>query len=116
MSALWLFLVIIELLCPVIGPEQIAAAGHHSPAAEIKVSNQSKENSADAKFSVSASQEQHSQQVVCNDECLCHAAAIPGIPFAMEKSTFSRSEQTAFFAANPIFNSLPPPFLPPKNS
>jgi hypothetical protein len=119
LSVLWLFLITIELFCPALCGNPTFAAETSSPSTNI--SRDDRENSKCEQISVSDCQSQNrdgqqQQKVICNDECLCHAVAMHAMPFSTQKPTSRRNEKIAFLFSNPIFNSLPPPHRPPKNS
>lgn len=115
LSAFWLFLVVIELFCPVMCDDQAFAADPPSLSAEVRFSNNIECDSSET-VEQSENQNQDQNQTFCSGDCLCHGTAIPGFPFSFEKAAFSRSEQVAFQTSDPIFKSLPPPFRPPKFS
>lgn len=117
LSALWLCLVMLELFCPVFCDEPSFAAQINSPKAEA--TSTVKDSSESSRTSISGCDHQNSgshEQTVCNDECLCHAVAMTGFAAADLKDPSSESARIALRYGNPVFNSLPPPFQPPKNS
>jgi len=117
MSVVWLFLLTIELFCPAFCDEPNFAAELNSQQSQIAASIEGKEKSP--KTSVSADILQSSgnnNETVCNDECLCHSTAIPSINGIIPKNSVVSVESIPFRYGKPVFNSLPPPFQPPKNS
>lgn len=115
-SVLCLFIIVIELLCPVFSDEPTFAA---EQSALTTVERSSVQNGKDSnKNSVSASESgaQDNEQTVCNDECFCHATAIPNLIVPPKEPAFFHSEQIAFHFGAPVYNSLPPPYHPPKLS
>lgn len=117
LSAVWLLLIAIELLCPLLGDEKAFAAETLPPQTEIaaKFKSQDKEN----KSAVSVSENKsdiYQQAFVCYDDCLCHATAIVHFSDLNIKSSFFRSERIISSVSQVISNSLPPPYIPPKNS
>lgn len=119
LTALWLFLVVIELFCPVLGDEAVFAASQYAPPAATTISkNFSPKGSNLDRISVafSLNQEQHPPQTCCNDDCLCHGMAMLSLPVSIEKSSFFRSERTTSSVRNSFFNSPSPPYPPPKIS
>lgn len=118
LSAVWLFLLAVELLCPVFCDETVNAAEINSPqsATVSSISYESNVNTDDASISSYDQTGDNHGQTVCNDECLCHATAIPGIDITAFKPIMVSSERIAFQYGEPLFNSLPPPFQPPKQS
>lgn len=116
LSAVWLFLVAIELFCPALCGTQTFAAEISFPQDEINVSVNEKNAAADTSPSAGNNQDQNHQQTVCNDECLCHATAIPNSIIPPKEPAFFRSERILFRFGEPVDNSLPPPYHPPKLS
>lgn len=114
-AVLWLCLVGIELFCPVFCDEPAAVAANSSfPEPEIIA--QVRESSDPTTSSIeSASVSADDQSTTCNDECLCHAAAIPCVVIGTKPSSL-RSEPMIIGYANAFSSSLPPPYLPPKFS
>lgn len=118
LTALWLLLVAIELFCPALCGNPTFAAETSSPPANISSDDQKNSKCEQISVSDCRSQNQNGQQqqIICNDECLCHAVAMRAIPFSIQKPTTRSNEKIAFLFSSPIFNSLPPPHRPPKNS
>jgi hypothetical protein len=118
LSAVWILLVAIELFCPAFCDEPAFAAEVNSPRSEVSFSVDDADKTSGQTF-VSADEDQNicrQDKSVCNDECLCHATAIPSLNFAVSKETFTSKERLPFTYGEPVFNSLPPPYQPPKNS
>lgn len=116
LSAIWLCLVLIELFCPVFCDEPTFAATN-SPQTTVNYSISSdEENISCASISGSDHQNSSEEKTVCNDECLCHATAVPVLNVISLKESIAHEERIAFGYGEPVFNSLPPPYLPPKNS
>lgn len=113
--ALWFCLVTIELFCPALCGEQTYAATSDFSQAEINFSTETKSDTSEASLSTCNDQGGHDQSTVCNDECLCHATAIPVVGIGMTGAGV-RSDRIALLFAEGIFSSLPPPYLPPKFS
>jgi hypothetical protein len=116
LAVLWVFLLVIELFCPVLGDEQAFAAEIPTPKTRITTAVDKSDESSQTSLDVCREQDRHHEQTSCNDECLCHATAIPSINIISFNETVSRNESIPFRYGNPVFNSLPPPFQPPKNS
>lgn len=114
LSAMWLFLIVLELFCPVFCEQQTFAAEPNFPSAETAYSTYRRDGSAANFVSVCEHQNIHHEQVVCDEECLCHATAIPNLSIIVRKESVVRNEPIAFNFGEPVFNSLPPPFHPPK--
>ena len=110
MSVLWLSLILVELFCPVFCDEPAFAARQNPPASVVQ------NLSEDKKPPTISYYQSTEEEKVCNDECLCHAAAIPSLNIATLKELPSLRETIALRYGKPLFNSLPPPFQPPKNS
>ena len=118
LSVVWLFLVTVELFCPVFCETRAFAAEPNIPPTEKKLSLERKAGSPDDSATVTASDDlsrTRNNQIVC-DDCLCHATAIPSINRVAPKEPFFCSERIAFHFGEPLFNSLPPPYHPPKLS
>ena len=115
-SALCLFLVMIELLCPVFCDEPTFAAAQISPATLERSFAETNKDSNEKSFSAAESRTQQNQQTGCKDECFCHATAIPNVFILPKEPAFFPSEQIAFQFSELVYNSLPPPYLPPKFS
>ena len=114
LGVLWVFLIAIELFCPVFCDEPSFAAEQNSQAAIVQKLSAS-EDVAISESSDSISDEGAAQdQPVCNDECLCHATAVPGISVGSLKEVHFRGERIAFLTSETITTSLSPPHQPPK--
>jgi hypothetical protein len=112
---LWLCLVAIELFCPIFCDEPAAVAANlRSSETEISsvVRTSSDATSASVEQSAASTDD---QSAYCDDECLCHAAAIPCVVVGTKPSAI-RSEPMMIGYANAFSSSLPPPYLPPKFS
>jgi hypothetical protein len=109
-SVMWVFLIAIELFCPVFCDEPAYAAQQNSPISIVQSLSENEDSAAISDY------QSTQEEKVCNDECLCHATAIIGIGFSTPEKSFFRSERIAFLTSNPYTNSLPPPYHPPKNS
>lgn len=116
MSVAWLFLLALELFCPVFCDEPAFAAEHKSPQAEINMLVEGEKDSPDVSVSAAAFESTDDGEAFCDDECLCHAVAIPSLNGINVKEFYSRSEAIRISYGKPLFNSLPPPYQPPKNS
>lgn len=112
-----LLLVILELFCPVFCDEPSFAAELNARNSVVGDSLENTDNSEQA--SISECRHQNSgdhQQNVCNDECFCHAFAISAYSQINLKEFATSRNRIGFSYSNPVLNSLPPPFQPPKNS
>jgi hypothetical protein len=117
LTALWLFLVVIELFCPVLDDKPAFAAEQNLPIAVVK--NVSDDTGDENQTSINASDNhnQNSDKSFCSDDCLCHGRGMTGFQFSMpQRPAFFRSELTVFFSSSPHFNSPSPPYPPPKIS
>lgn len=115
-SAFCLFLIVIELLCPVFCDEPTFAAAQTSPATLERSFIESDKGSNEKSFSAAERRTPENQQTVCNDECFCHATAVLNLIIPPKEPAFFHSEQIAFHFGEPVYNSLPPPYHPPKLS
>lgn len=118
LTALWLFLVGIELFCPALCGTPAFAA--ENPSTAIEISRTEQRNSPPCEMtSVSNCQNENQdgqKQVICNDECLCHAVAMHSQPFSVKKPANPRSEKIVFLFSNSVSTPLLSPYRPPKNS
>lgn len=113
--AFWISLVAIELLCPVFCDEPAAVAANLR-SSDTAVVSEFRESSDPEVASIEPSAGRTDDgSAYCNDECLCHAAAIPCVVTGTEPSAF-RAEAMTIGYANAFSSSLPPPYLPPKFS
>lgn len=110
LSVMWVFLVMIEMLCPIFCAEPAFAAQQNSPASIVQSLSENEKAAATSDYHSS-----HDHKA-CSDECLCQGTAIVGIGFSTPEKTFFRSERIAFLTSNPYTNSLSPPHQPPKIS
>lgn len=69
LSVLWVFLIVIELLCPVFCDEPTFAATQSSTTALERNFTESENGLIDEAISASESRAQENQQTVCNDDC-----------------------------------------------
>lgn len=114
-AVLWLGLVAIELFCPAlceIGTNASPLPSQSTASVTIAVDGREESSTAISNCDTDGD---HGTSGDCNDECLCHAVAIPAIAGDVGSTSI---ERTAIPLKNgfPIFNSLPPPYLPPKFS
>lgn len=58
---------------------------------------------------------QHNQQTPCSDQSSHHHVLVSNMTFLTGKSSF-QTEQFTFSDGEFVYNSLPPPFQPPKKS
>ena len=116
LSAVWLFLVVIELFCPVICDEPTFAATLNPSQTTLVSTIDQSDKTSQTSFSDYDSKTSGEEGTLCNDECLCHAMAVLSQSIVNIKESITRSERIAFSYGKPVFNSLPPPFQPPKNS
>ena len=114
LSAMWLFLIALELFCPVFCETQTFASEPNLPSPQTAFSIDRRDAAAENFVAACDHRNSHPEQTVCNDECLCHATAIPNLSIITPKESVIRSEPIAFNFGEPIFNSLPPPYHPPK--
>ena len=116
LSAVWLFLVVIELFCPVICDEPTFAAAFNTSQTTLISSIDETNKNSQTSLSDYNSQTSGEEGTLCNDECLCHAMAVLSQSIVNIKESTIHNETIAFSYGEPVFNSLPPPFQPPKNS
>ena len=118
LSVVWLLLIAIEFLCPVFCEARPLTVVPDFPTTVANLTIGQKVDAADdSSFAVyNDSTHDPQNQTVCNDECICHAVAIPGTNFVMPKEPLVRSGRMAFHFDEPIFNSLAPLYHPPKLS
>ena len=112
-AVLWLGLVAIELFCPAlceVGTNAAPPANQSTASVTITVDERDESRTS---ISNCENESDHEAPGTCNDECLCHAVAIPSVASDVTSSSI---ERTTIPLKNgfSIFNSLPPPYLPPK--
>lgn len=114
--ALWLCLVGMELFCPVFcdTPAYLTAVSA-SPVTEISSSFQVSPDNSETSVDTADLGRGVGKSTVCNDECICHATAIPSVAVGM-KSGATRSDRLASVYRDGVANSQTPPYLPPKVS
>lgn len=116
LSVVWLALVMIELFCPVFCDEPTFAATLNTPQTPVNRAIEKTEDNTQNLIMDCDHQNSDEEGTVCNDECLCHAMVVMNLNFVNLKNSVSHGERMAFGYGEPLFNSLPPPYLPPKNS
>ena len=110
-AAVSLFLIAIELFCPALCDVTAFAVDAGTAAAGSSFETETPETNLHA----SNCPGEDSSDPVCNDECLCHAVAVPSHVDNYERASVTRDRAGLFFTHR-IFNSLPPPYIPPKFS
>lgn len=115
LGVVWLFLIVIELFCPVLCDEPAFAAAQH--ASQISIAQNFSETDDTGNEIASASDyEEADEQSLCDDECLCHVTAVPSVAIASLKELNFRGERIIFSTPGIYTNSLSPPHQPPKIS
>ena len=113
-AAVSLFLIAIELLCPALCGDrtfaEIADPGH-----TISHSKTDNRETITTKFVTPSGDREDGSGPFCNDECLCHAVAIPTFLHHLETATVRR-DRSAVSYTHAIFSSPSPPYIPPKFS
>lgn len=110
--ALWVCLVALELFCPAIYDGRTYASAKVGAGYSKSVQS---DGPGSASMSDCNDATEHHGSKVCDDECLCHISALPVTPFVINTARFSRDRVVPRFVEG-IFDSLPPPYLPPKFS
>ena len=118
LAFLWLFLVVVEIACPVLecqdlteinSPQITATVKFYEPNSSKMVSLLSpSDNSAFAVKDSSAPEH-------CNDECLCHVTATLNLHFDIPKVHNDYSLPIISYDNQPEI-SISPPIQPPKNA
>lgn len=116
LGAVWLALVIIELFCPVFCDEPTFAATSNASQTTVNRSVAETEDKSQTYITDCDHQNSDEEGNYCNDECLCHAMVVMSLNFVNLKDSVTLSERMAFSYGEPLFNSLSPPYIPPKNS
>lgn len=116
LAAVWLFLLAVELFCPAFGDAESVIAAGHKDSQCTAAADAGEQNESGVSMTATDSDHQNHEQSVCHDECLCHATAIPSINIVTLTETIIDRENIAFRYGDPVFNSLPPPYQPPKQS
>jgi hypothetical protein len=115
-GALWLFLIVLELFCPVLCDEPaFTAAKKNSPTSSVQILSETNHTDGSKLTSVSDYGEAD-EHPLCNDECLCHATAVPNASIASLKELSFSGERIVFSTPGFYTNSLSPPHQPPKIS
>lgn len=129
MAFLWVFLIFLEIACPVfecqifaaelpdnnltISNRLVSSNASALPATVFSENSESQENSvAGDDQSVT---DHSSQPEDCNDECLCHATPIQVLSFVMPKDHLRTEISPNKNKFKPTGN-LPPPYQPPQFS
>lgn len=114
LAGVWLLLLAFEFFCPIFCEDSVFAAQPAPPPLAVKVKSvEPKKNAPD---SVTEGDFQNQDQKVCNDECLCHATAIPSLNLITLKNSVKLIVHIPLRYGNRVSNSLPPPYNPPKIS
>lgn len=113
-SVVFLALVVIELFSHAQSGKKTFAAELSSTVVGITISNESKDKRTETAVTIPDNHRQDPEQTPCNDETSHHDIIISNFSHPLKKAFF-RSERIAFNFGEPIYNSLPPPYLPPKN-
>lgn len=117
LSALWLLLIVIELFCPALCEASDFTSNDYLPLATASQSDKQQTEASSSYVAACEHQNQsHGQQLVCHDECLCHATAIPNLGIISRKDELIKRTAIPFNFSNPLLNFLPPPDNPPKLS
>ncbi|MCC7306406.1 MAG: hypothetical protein IT173_02475 [Acidobacteria bacterium] len=112
---LWLGIMAIELLCPSLHAIGTNAAPPLSGTTTLVSNVVDERGESETAISNCENDCDHEPVGDCNDECLCHAVAIPGIVGDVQTSSVYGTS-IPLKNGYPVFNSLPPPYLPPKFS
>ncbi len=116
LSAVWLALVLIELFCPVFCDEPSFAAKAIASQPTVNRSIEKAEDDSQTFIEGCDHQNENEEGNYCNDECLCHATAAMSLNVVPLKDFLTAAERIDFSYGEPVFNSLSPPYHPPKNS
>lgn len=116
LSAVWLVLVALELLCPIFCENPAFAASLRSSKNTISYSTGNQNKESEDSVAVNQFQNRSNEESICSDECLCHAAALISFSDIDLNDESFHSERMAFAANLSVSNSLPPPYIPPKQS
>lgn len=115
-GVLWLFLIVLELFCPVLCDEPSFAARQNSPASVVQNFSETNDARTDKESASISNYDEADEQPLCNDECLCHATAVPNASIAALKESSFSGERIVFSTPSLYTNSLSPPHQPPKIS
>ena len=115
-GACFLFLIVLELFSHAGIGQPAFAAAFYLPVAETSISSKNNLGQAEMTQRISDEQSQHGQQTICQDEASHHHVLISSNSTYPFKTISIRSEQIAFRRGEPVHNSLPPPYIPPKFS
>lgn len=115
---LLLCLVAIELFCPALcGEQKYPILDSESSKSELSIgfSPQAISDPLEASISVRDDQGKNNQSTVCNDECFCHATAIPSSDIDV-KVVSIQSDRILIHYCQAALASVSPPYLPPQRS
>lgn len=118
MCALWLLLVVFEMLCPIVCDEDAGnVPGALTSASVFATAVASKYRDFAAGMSTGTAAG-YAERVACHDECLCRSVAIVATATAIAHRGFFPSSEPRIGSsyANPSSTSPPPPYHPPKIS
>ncbi len=107
LSVVWLLLVVMKLFCPLDCDDLSDAVDLKVPKVEITSLIDSKEKPTLDYISDRDQQNTDHDQTGCNNDCLCHAAAIASVNIITFKVSVKVNERiVAFSYNNPAFNAL----------
>lgn len=111
-----MFLMFFEIFSHAQNESQIFAAERSSlPEMKISLSDKSDAVQTQTLIAVADDESSGSHQPSCQDEISHHQGLISGFTYSFN-AAFSTSERIASRRAGFVYNSLPPPYLPPKFS
>lgn len=114
-GVLLMFLIAVELFCPVFCDEPAFAAERKAPSSFVQTVSENAAVTNEESAVISGYQTTEGEEI-CTDECLCHATAIPAVSIPLPEKSFFRGAPIAFLITAPYTNSLSPPHQPPKIS
>jgi hypothetical protein len=116
LSVAWFLLIlVIEFFSHSFSFGRTFIAESSSTKPETSVSNRGSGNSYKIKMRVPSGHGSDSDQTFCQDEVSHHDLLISRFLYPI-KQEFFRNESFVFLFSNPLLNSLPPPYIPPKFS
>ena len=115
-AAVFLFLMFVEIFAHAQMDGQIFAAELFSPpVTQTSISNKGERIPAQRAIAIADDESQGSHQPFCQDEVSHHQGLLTGFSYSFDTASFS-SERITSRRGEFVYNSLPPPYLPPKFS
>lgn len=122
LAFLWVFVIALEVSCPVIDCENSISELFSPPSSaeninqlDLKSENPFISQNKDTDKTTHLELSNHNLTVHCADECLCHSAAVINFNFALPKNYIDPDASITKSIGAPTI-SISPPFHPPKQA